>query len=77
MGIYSGLATYRSLEPYVPDFMKEAIGDEYYLAFGVMGYENAAESLGVDDDSVILGLGSFGAGFTEYGYSSEISRNIN
>ena len=28
-----------------------------------MGYENAAESLGVDDDSVILGLGSFGAGF--------------
>ena len=43
--------------------MKEAIGDEYYLAFGVMGYENAAEALGVDDDSVILGLGSFGAGF--------------
>ena len=44
--------------------MKEAIGDEYYLEFGFMGYENAAESLGVDDDSVILGLGSFGAGFT-------------
>ena len=48
---------------YVPDFMKEAIGDEYYLAFGVMGYENGAEALGVDDNSVILGLGSFGAGF--------------
>ena len=49
---------------YVPPFVKEAIGDEYYLAYGVMAYESAApQVLGIDETSIAMGLGTFGAGF--------------